>query len=88
MNAAAVRARPTRQPNPARLQSAWLYQGAAVLANPALIALMGRIGDVDAALMADDRARIGLLPGVVLTVRNATEIVLAPVEAVANQLDQ
>ena len=56
--------------------------------NPALIALMGRIGDVDAALMADDRARIGLLPGVVLTVRNATEIVLAPVEAVANKLDQ
>lgn len=56
--------------------------------NPALIALMGRIADIDAALMADDRARVGLLPGVVLTVRNATGIVLAPVEAVAEGLAQ
>lgn len=51
--------------------------------SPALISLMGRIGDVDAALARDRRGRTGLLPGVVLTVRNATEIILAPVTAIS-----
>jgi esterase/lipase superfamily enzyme len=51
--------------------------------SPALIGLIDRIGDVDAALERDRRGRTGLLPGIVLTVRNATEIVLAPVAAIS-----
>lgn len=46
--------------------------------SPALISLLGRIADVNQALSYDQRRRVGFLPGVVLTVRNATEIVLAP----------
>jgi esterase/lipase superfamily enzyme len=49
----------------------------------ALIQLLGGIGDIETAFLRDDRRRVGLLPGVVLTVRNATEIILAPVSAVA-----
>lgn len=45
----------------------------------ALIRLLERIGDVDAAFNADAAARVGLLPGVVLTVQNATEIILSPI---------
>jgi esterase/lipase superfamily enzyme len=51
--------------------------------SPALIQLLGGIANVDAAFRAEAAARVGLLPGVVLTVRNATGIILAPVEAVA-----
>jgi esterase/lipase superfamily enzyme len=56
--------------------------------SPALISLMGRIGDVDAALARDRRGRTGLLPGVVLTVRNATEIILAPVAVVGQEFQR
>lgn len=56
--------------------------------NPALLQLMSRIGEVDAAFGADQRGRTGLLPGVVLTVQNATQIVLAPVGAVAEEFSQ
>ncbi len=56
--------------------------------SPALIRLMGRIGDVDTALARDRRGRTGLLPGVVLTVRNATEIILAPVAVVGRELQR
>lgn len=45
----------------------------------ALIRLLDRITDVDAAFNADAAARVGLLPGVVLTVQNATQIVLSPI---------
>lgn len=51
--------------------------------SPALLQLLGGIASVDAAFRAEGAARVGLLPGVVLTVQNATAIVLAPVEAVA-----
>lgn len=51
--------------------------------SPALISLLDRIGEVDAAFEVDSRGRVGLLPGVVLTVQNATRIVLAPVTAIA-----
>ncbi len=54
--------------------------------NPALLQLMGRVQEVNAAFGADQRGRVGLLPGVVLTVQNATQIVLAPVGAVAQEL--
>jgi len=51
-------------------------------ASPALLALLGGILGIDLAFRSDARARVGLLQGLVLTVRNATEIVLAPVEAI------
>lgn len=47
--------------------------------SPALIRLLGRIGDVDAAYGLDQTGRTGLLPGVVLTLQNLTQIVLTPV---------
>ena len=47
--------------------------------SPALIRLLGRIGDVDQAFGNDAAGRTGLLPGVILTARNATRIILAPV---------
>lgn len=52
--------------------------------NPALLKLFGGIVGIDAAFRNDARARVGLLPGIVLTVRNATEIVLAPVGAIGD----
>ncbi|MCU0903709.1 MAG: alpha/beta fold hydrolase [Tabrizicola sp.] len=54
--------------------------------NPALLKLFGGLVGIADALSADSRARVGLLPGLVLTVRNATEIVLAPVGAIAEGL--
>lgn len=52
--------------------------------SPALLQLLGGIANIDAAFRAEASARVGLLPGVVLTVRNATAIVLSPVEAVVS----
>ena len=54
--------------------------------SPALISLLDRIGEVDAAFETDSRSRVGLLPGVVLTVQSATRIVLAPVTAIAYEV--
>lgn len=51
--------------------------------SPALIRLLGGIANLDAAFQAEAKDRVGLLPGVVLTVQNATKIILSPVEAVA-----
>jgi esterase/lipase superfamily enzyme len=51
--------------------------------NPALLQLFGGLVGLDEAFRADARSRVGLLPGLVLTVRNATEIVLSPVGALA-----
>ncbi len=47
--------------------------------SPSLLRLLDGIISVDAALDSDRAARIGLLPGAVLTVQNATQIILAPV---------
>lgn len=47
--------------------------------SPALIRLLGRIGEVDQAFGNDAAGRTGLLPGVVLTARSATRIILTPV---------
>lgn len=54
--------------------------------SPALMALLGQISAVNGAFEADRRSRVGLLPGAILTVQNATEIVLSPVGAVAADL--
>ena len=50
--------------------------------NPALLKLFGGLVGISDAFSADARARVGLLPGLVLTVRNATEVVLRPVGAI------
>lgn len=54
--------------------------------NPALISLFGGLEDMEKAFSADEKARVGLLPGIVLTVRSATEVVLAPVVAIGDDL--
>ena len=47
--------------------------------NPALLSLFAGLIGIDASFRADARSRVGLLPGLVLTVRNATEVILIPV---------
>lgn len=47
--------------------------------SPALIKLLEKIASVDVSLDRDRVARTGLLPGAVLTVQNATQIILKPV---------
>lgn len=56
--------------------------------NPALIRLLGGIDRLDAALARDQRTRRGLLPSVVLSVRNATEVILAPVTAISDDVER
>ena len=53
--------------------------------NPALIQIVSRIVDVEQALGAEAQ-RVGLLDGAVMTVRNATQIVLSPVQSIAEEL--
>lgn len=52
--------------------------------NPALLSLFAGLVGIDEAFREDARSRVGLLPGLVLTVRNATAVVLAPVEAISD----
>ena len=49
--------------------------------SPALLAILGRLPDLDAAFARDRAGRTGLLPGVALTFQNATEVILSPVTA-------
>lgn len=51
--------------------------------SPTLLALFSRVHSVDIALGADRAGRPGLLPGTVLTLQNATAIILSPITAVA-----
>jgi esterase/lipase superfamily enzyme len=53
--------------------------------SPALLSILGRIGDVDTAFASDRTGRPGLLGGVILSVQNATQIILSPVTAIADQ---
>ena len=53
-----------------------------VASSPVLIALLSRTGQVAAVLEGDQSGRTGLVSGVVITVQNATQIVLQPVEAI------
>jgi esterase/lipase superfamily enzyme len=54
--------------------------------SPALISILSRISDLDVAMRQDERGRVGLLPGVVLTVQNATQIILSPVGRIGEGL--
>lgn len=46
--------------------------------SPALLRILGRIGDLNTAYAGDPTGKIGLLPGVALTVQNATQVILRP----------
>ena len=50
--------------------------------SPDLIRILGRIAEVDSALALERAGRTGLLPGAVLTVQNATQVILSPVAAI------
>lgn len=54
--------------------------------SPALIQLLGRVGDIDEVLRTDQRGRVGLLPGAVLTAQGVTKIILSPIAAVGEGL--
>ena len=56
--------------------------------SPSLLRLLDGILSLDAALDAERIARTGLLSGAVLTVQSATQIILSPVIAVGNELQQ
>ena len=47
--------------------------------SPAMISLLSRLGDISADFNADKARRVGLLSGVVLTLQNATMVVMTPV---------
>jgi esterase/lipase superfamily enzyme len=47
--------------------------------SPTLLRILGQLGNLDAAFQREATARTGLLPGTVLTVQNATQIILSPV---------
>lgn len=49
-----------------------------VATSPSVIRLLRRVAEVNASFEDDPNARIGLLPGTVLTLRSATQVILAP----------
>lgn len=51
--------------------------------SPALIRILARMNDLDSAYAGDRTGRTGLIPGVVLTVQSATQIILQPAAALA-----
>jgi esterase/lipase superfamily enzyme len=54
----------------------------------ALISILDRISEVEGAFEYDRRRRIGLIPGVVLTVENATQVILRPIGIAASGAQQ
>lgn len=55
----------------------------ALAESPALQSLFGNVSAIGAALGADQAGRAGLFPGTVLTLQNATAIILSPVTSAA-----
>lgn len=51
--------------------------------SPALLSVLSGMADIDSALAGDPSGRAGLLPGAILTVQGATQIVLSPVTALS-----
>jgi esterase/lipase superfamily enzyme len=56
--------------------------------SPALIRLLDRLEQLNTTLDTERRLRVGLLPGVVLTLQNATMVVLSPIAAVGEGLER
>jgi esterase/lipase superfamily enzyme len=59
----------------------------AAATSPALIKLLANALTINAALEGDRVARVGLLPGALLTVQNATQVVLSPAVRILQDLD-
>ncbi len=55
------------------------------VSSPELIALLDKINDVDGFLHTDELSRVGLFEGAVLSVQNATQIIVEPIEDAAQQ---
>ena len=51
--------------------------------SPAIISLFGQAGSLNAAFKGDRAGRTGLIPGTVITVRTATDIILSPITGLA-----
>lgn len=49
--------------------------------SPALIELLGQVGDIEAALGLEPSGRLPLLPATILTLQNTTQIILEPLAA-------
>lgn len=54
--------------------------------SPQLIAMLNRAQEIDRAFNSDAESRVGLLPGAILTVQNATRIIVSPVLGLAERL--
>ncbi len=54
--------------------------------SPELIYLISQISSVQEAFSDDNSGRVGLLPGIVLTARSATAIVVKPIEVLSEEL--
>lgn len=52
--------------------------------SPALIRILAQIGGVNDAFNLDQAGRPGLIPGTILTVQNATQIILSPIAALGD----
>lgn len=55
--------------------------------SPTLIALITGTEQINGILSDDERSRVGLLPGVMITLQNATRLVVSPVVDLINQMD-
>jgi esterase/lipase superfamily enzyme len=53
--------------------------------SPELIELLDRINDIDGFLRTDELSRVGVVEGAVLSVQNATQIIVEPIEQAAQQ---
>lgn len=53
--------------------------------SPALVQVLNQVGDVDEAFGRDAAGRAGLVPGTILTVQNATQVILSPVQVLTGQ---
>ncbi|TNF64244.1 MAG: alpha/beta hydrolase, partial [Rhodobacteraceae bacterium] len=52
--------------------------------SPELIRLLNRLPEVDNAFQSGRSVRPGLLPGTIMSVQNATEVILSPLVQIAN----
>ena len=54
--------------------------------SPALIRILDRLEQLDSTLDTDRRLRVGFLPGIVMTIQNATVVVLSPIAAIGERI--
>lgn len=59
----------------------------AAVSSPTMLRVLSQARAVDAAFGGDPSGRLGLIPGTIVTVRNATELIVSPVDALASALN-